>query len=234
MTLRTLAFALAIVPAAAHGQMDWIKPQVDAIQFGVILDSNNAAARRARPAAPRAALPQAANPATANASFAFASTPASRKAALDALIQRTSAANPDAGSQIAAAFRQHDPFAIYERVTAPAGVRPNDAADVFAAYIALGYIIATGAPDPTPAQFGAIRRQFAGSMAGNPRLATPTGRAALGEEMKLQFMLLHTGLKSAVEGKTLPQFRPQVAAMFAQQGLNFGELRLTDTGLARR
>lgn len=171
-----------------------------------------------------------ANRRTASSAFPFQSTLASRQAARQAYLSRIARTNPVLARTAAAQFEKHDFPRIYGSLVAPHGLRPNDAADVITAYTLLGYLIATGSGDPSPAQVRAIRAQIAARAATNPAMVDPAGRARLAEELKLSFVTLHAGWQSARKDGSLPRYSDGVARLFKSTGTDLRTLRMTDRG----
>ena len=173
--------------------------------------------------------------ATATAqSFAYQSTPELRQAAATGLIERVSQSNPDAGRAIADEIARHDFSRIYAGIVRPFGYRPDDSAASLAAYTLLGWLVATGAPDPDPGSALAVRAQVAQGLGSDRRFSSPQTRAELAEEMKLLFVTLHAGWQSARREGKLQQYSDGVAAMFLKQGTDLRALRLTDRGFVGR
>lgn len=178
-----------------------------------------------------------ARPAAAeNAAIAlpYRSTPALRREAADGLVARVSAQDPQAGAALREQLARHDFPRIFAGVVQPFGYRATDTADAVAAYTLLGWLIATGAPDPSPRAAQAVRSQVAASIAGNATFADSNTRAALAEEMKLLFVTLHAGWQSARKEGNLKMYSDGVARMWTQQtGNNLRNMRLTDRGFVR-
>lgn len=155
-------------------------------------------------------------------------TPALAREALSGYISRVRRSDPQAADMAAEQFRKHDYGRIYAGIVRPFGYRSDNLADSLAAYSLLSWLIATGSPDPTPAQAQAVRRQVALRLAQSPQLTAPRTRAELGEEMKLLFVTLHAGWQSARREGNLRQYGDGVARMIARQGgQDLRELRLT-------
>jgi hypothetical protein len=169
---------------------------------------------------------------TSSSAFPFRSTAASRQAAKQAYVSRIERSNPASARVARAELAKHDYFRIYAGLIAPFGLRAGDAVDAIAAYTMLGYIIATGSRDPSPAQVRAVRGQIAARAAANPAMADPTKRAGMAEELQLLFVTLHAGWQSARKDGSLPGYGDGVARLFKNNGVDLRALRLTDRGFA--
>lgn len=196
--------------------------------------NNTAGATTSRAAIGGGYLTRPARPGAANIAFPYRSTAELRRSAADGFIQRTTKSDPAAGKLIASEMAKHDFHRIYAGIVAPFGYRANDAADALAAYTLLGWLIATGAPDPSPAAAAAVRAQIAAGMANDQRFSDPRTRAELAEELKLLFVTLHSGWQSARrEGKLRP-YGDGVASMFRRfSGNDLRAMRLTEQGFVR-
>lgn len=176
-------------------------------------------------------------PATADGAaiaLRFTSTPALRREAANGLVERASAQNPEAGAALRDQLAKHDFPRIYAGIVKPFGYRTDDTADAVAAYTLLGWLIATGAADPSPRAAQAVRAQVAGSLSSNATFANPRTRAELAEEMKLLFVTLHAGWQSARREGNLKQYSDGVNAMFRNfTGNNLRAMRLTEQGFVR-
>ena len=151
-----------------------------------------------------------------------------------AMLRRLESRNPEAARVLAAQFAAHDFGRTYSGLVRPFGLRDDNAADIMTAYTVLGYLIATGAPDPTPASLQALRRRVAAQLARDPQFAAAS-RGQLGEEIKLLFVSLHAGWQSARKDGSLPAYADGVARLFAQQaGVDLRRVALTDQGFVAR
>lgn len=238
-TLAILALAAAPLPANAQAGMDWMTPTIEGQRFSDLVRYNDRvrAGGPGRPAAaPRTATTTTARPAAAArpaavspARTAIRSTPASQKASLAAYVARVSRSQPHYAAEASRMFAQHDAFQVYDTLIASSGLRGDDAADVLASYMLLGYEIASGG-EATPAQARGVRRQLAERIAASPALAALPVRTGMAEELKLTFVTLHAGYKSAHGEGTVDEYRTGVARFFAGQGTDFSRLRLSDEG----
>ena len=247
--MRWLIALAALAQAASSQAQDYI-PYLDIYAgnmiYGRMLESNLGIKDEPSPPARGAATRPTnvggpaylRNPARLDAaplSFAYDSTPALRRAAADSYVDRVRKSNAAAGVAIADQIAKNDFSRVYAGIVQPFGYRGNDAADALAAYTLLGWLIATGAPDPTPAQARAVRTQIAQAMATNAGLSGANKRAELGENLKLLFVTLHAGWQSARREGNLNQYSDGVNGMFRKfSGNDLRALRLTDRGLVPR
>lgn len=159
----------------------------------------------------------------------YRSTPATMQAALAAYIERGKSSNPKAAEAAERAMTHQDIGGIYRRIVAPFGLKDGNVADALTAYTVLGWMIANGRPDPSPSTVQAVRDQMTKRLVAVPQLSR-YDPVALGEELKVSFVILHSGWQSARRDGGMGQFADGVAAMFARQGLNVRALRLTSSG----
>lgn len=162
--------------------------------------------------------------------FGYQSTPALRKQAVAEFVARARKTQPEAvslGQQLA----RHDYDRIWRGIAGRYGLSPNDTADALTAYTVLGWLIANGASDTNATAVRAARAQIAERSAANPQFTSATGRAKLGEEFKILFVVLHSGWQSAQREGTAGAYRNGVARMFQQQsGTDLQAMRLTSNG----
>ena len=159
---------------------------------------------------------------------------AAQREAEFAYVARLRKVDAAAANMMEAQMRAHDFGDLYTRVVTPFGLRRGDLADEVAAYTLLGWLIATGAPNPTRGQVHAMRERIAQGLASEPRFTDATTRAQVGEELVISFVTIEAGWGSArKEGKT-QAYSDGVAAMFQKQtGSDLRQLVLTDRGLGK-
>lgn len=146
------------------------------------------------------------------------------------------AGNPDAAQAVEAESRRVDFAKVANDLLGAAGLRADDAADALTLYTAIGYLIANNdMSDPSPAMFRGLRSQIAPRLAADPRFASSTERAKLGEKMKFLTVILHAGWISAQKENNLPRYSRDVARLFQQQGgADLRSVRLTASGFVAR
>lgn len=127
---------------------------------------------------------------------------------------------------------------VYRSMLAGTGLRENDAVDALALYMLLGYAIVHNVQDAktiTPAMARGVRAQVASTAGSSRAFAAPGAAAKLGEEIKLQAVVLQYGWEGAIKAGTLPAYRQRIAGMFSREyNLDMSQLKLTNQGLARK
>lgn len=232
-----LSIAIALMVATPAVAQDFSSVGDMGISYGaatvnqVIVNSNNNPGLRSgqQPACGLAAGPGA-RIAPSSAPMRFQSTGATWQQTQAQYLARVEKANPAAGKALADEMARHDLAGIYAGLVAPFGLRADDAADVLAGYTVLGWLIATGASDPDPAAVRAVRDQFAGRLAVAPDFQSPSRRRAVGEELKIAFVTLHSGWQSARREGTLNQYARGVGDLFRRDDIDLRALRLTRDG----
>lgn len=165
----------------------------------------------------------------------YTPTRAVKERALAGYVARIARKDPAASRTVAQEFARHDAGSIYRGIAGSFGMRDNDIADILTSYTVLGYLVATGAPDPSPGSVVAARNQIAAGLAQNPKFADPRLRADLGEELKLLFVTVHAGWQAARREGNLKQYGDGIAAQWRRQsGKDLRALRLTSQGFSPR
>jgi hypothetical protein len=168
-----------------------------------------------------------------NAPIPFASTPASRRQALDAYLARAGRKNPKATAILAPELRQRNVHAEMSSGLRQWGLRIDDVADVMAAFLVQGYDTARG-NEASPAQVKGVRRQVAAQLLANPAMRNPATRTKLAEELKITTFIIAAGEASAKRDGDLAQYRRGVADMYRRiTGENIVGWRLTHAGFAQ-
>jgi len=239
---------LLLTPPAAHAQlsndliMETYNSNISVITNGAINKSvldkaiarNNAG--RTGNAANRSI---GANRSTAaSASTAYTPTPALRQQTVQGFVSRLKASNPAASQAIAANFGpgKYDYSKIYRDLTQDVGLRENDATDVLASYMILGWMIVNNVTNDkavTAPMAQGLRTQLAPLLADNPQARTHA--AQVGEEMKLQTVVVHSGWQSAIKQGKLTAYRQGINTMFkTQYGMDMTQFKLTSQGFAKK
>jgi len=231
LLLRALAAGLLLAAASsAHGQ-EPIMALDPTLMVGWTGNTGNAMAHAgtSRPASK-----------TATARFAYTATPALRQQTVVAVTKRLQATNAAAAQELTAAFGpgKADYAALYRAMLQDTGLRENDAADALASYLITGYQIVsglTGDHDISPAQNRGARAQVAAVLAANPQLRTPAAWAQVGEEFKLQTVLLGSGWVGATKAGTQQTYRQRVVTLFKNQyQMDMTQLQLTANGFTKQ
>ena len=217
----------------------YVSIQIETDRYGENLRRlNRGRTGASRPPAVPAALPPlfaALPPRGGSLALPYASTPELRRAVVEDYVAGIMRTNPGAAAAVGTQLAKHDYSGVFATITAPFGLRPGDVADVLAAYVLLGWLVAAGAPDPNPAQVAGARTQLAAGLAAQAAGDAPLDRARLAEQLKLQFVILHAGWMAALKEGTLPAYSNAVTAkILNQSGLNLRAVRLTAAGFEPR
>jgi len=201
----------------------------------------DAAVRRnsGRPTAPSGSKSAAARPTTTKTSAgstAYTSTPALRQQTVQGYVSRLRGSNPAGAQAVNTAFGpgKYDYGTVYRSILDGTGLHDNDAADALAAYMLMGYAIVHNIQDGkaiTVPMARGVRAQVAPLLAGTG--ASRSRLAQLGEEMKLQAVIVQGGWQSAIKEGKLATYQQGISNLFkTQYGLNLSQVKLTDQGLA--
>ncbi|MFD2721286.1 hypothetical protein ACFST9_21400 [Hymenobacter monticola] len=172
------------------------------------------------------------------ASFAYTPSAALKAQTVQNYVDRLKATNPAASRAVASTLGpgKYDYGQIYRGIIDGTGLADNDAAAAMSSFMIMGWMTTNNVLDDkaiTPAMAGGVRAQLASQMAGNAQLAAPGVAAKLGEEMKLQCVVVQGGWQAAVRERTLPAYRQSIAGMFKNQyGMDMARFRLTPQGFA--
>lgn len=174
------------------------------------------------------------------ARLTYTSTPALRQQTVQQLVSRLKTSSPSGAQAVQAAFGpgKTDYDQLYREALKTTAFANNDAAAALAAYLELGYQVVHNlkASDAiTASQERGLRAQAASILQQNARLRDPAAVAHLGEEMKLQTVVLLLSWQQSQTGGQEPAFRTRIAQQFRQgYGLDMAQLKLTDQGFAKR
>jgi hypothetical protein len=174
-------------------------------------------------------------PAAAALSLRYVATPALRKQVLTDTIARARAKNPQAAQAVQDMFARYDYTRIYEGVARPYGLGGDDTANAMSAYFILAWIIANGQSDVPGggASVHAVRAQFAATLAQSPS-GSPQNRAALGEELKILFAVMHAGWQGSMKEHDERAYADGVVRQFQQQaGIDLRSTSLDPRGFVR-
>ncbi|MBO2012294.1 hypothetical protein [Hymenobacter negativus] len=179
--------------------------------------------------------------ATATAkSLAYVPSAALKQKTVQGYVDRLKTKNPAASQAVASTFGpgKYDYGKVYKGLIEGYNLRENDAVDAMTAYIVLGWMIVNNVQDDkavTAAMVQGARAQVAPLLASNAKLAAPGVAAQVGEEMKLQSVIVQGGWQSAVKAGTLPAYRQGTASLFkTQYGLDLSQLKLTPQGFVAK
>ncbi|HEX8327897.1 MAG TPA: hypothetical protein VF629_10175 [Hymenobacter sp.] len=172
--------------------------------------------------------------------LAYIPSTSARRAAVEAQARRLKASNPALAAKLPGTFGPGGPAdfsLLYPKAIQGSGLRENDVADAFAAYLVGTYRVAHGeVPGGAflpPKLVSAVRTQYAPAaaraLAGRPASTT----AELGEFLKLQTVLLYVG---ATQGRPtdLTAFRQGAAVQLKQLfKMDVNALTLTERGFVQ-
>ena len=169
-------------------------------------------------------------------SLKYAPSPALAQQARAEFIAGLRAQNPAAAQAVEAESQRVDFAKVATDLLGASGLRADDAVDALTLYTAIGYLIANNdMSDPSPTMFKGLRSQIAPRLAADPRFASATERAKLGERLKFLTVILHAGWISAQKENSLPQYSRDVAQLFQREGgADLRRVRLTTSGFVAR
>ncbi len=174
---------------------------------------------------------------TASANLTYTPTPALRQQTVQGYVTRLKASNPAASQAIAANFGpgKYDYGQIYRGVTKESGLRDNDAADVLAGYLIVGWMIVHNVQDGnaiTVPMARGVRAQVAPLLANSASACSHA--AQIGEELKLQTVVIQGGWQSASKEGSLPAYQRSIRDLFRKQyGMDMSLFKLTSQGFVK-
>jgi hypothetical protein len=161
----------------------------------------------------------------------FTSSAELRAATVAREVRALRATNPIGAAETAREMAKHDYDTIFRGFLDGTPLRPDDAGDVLAAFVALQWMVANDSmTEPSPSALKAIRRTFVEPLAVKPPLSQPATRAAFAEQVKLRMVLHHAGWKAAKQLGVLPRFLATLSNEFIPAS-KLQALALTDEGL---
>jgi hypothetical protein len=97
-------------------------------------------------------------------------------------------------------------------------------------------VAVNGVPEAsvTPAMDWALQRQTTSLLRSNKSLTSSAAVVRLGEEMKLQAVVLYLGWQTAKKNGQEAQFKSNIASASKSKGLDLSTLRLTSIGLVKK
>jgi hypothetical protein len=173
-----------------------------------------------------------------NVSLAYVPTPALKQQTVQNLARQIQTQNAAAGQAITNAFGpgKADYNQLFSQIVQQSGLPANNVATAFAAYLEVAYVLVNSVPEAsvTAAMDRALQQQATGIMSRNSKLTSPAAVAKLGEELKLQAVMLYVGWQTAKKNGQETQFRSTIANTFKSKGLDLSVLRLTTNGLVKK
>jgi len=239
-----IAAALLLTVPAAQAQMspelimETYNSNISVITNGAINKSmmDNAVARNnaGRSSTGRTGAARAA----ASASTAYTPTAALRQQTVQGYVNRLKTSSPAGAQAIAAAFGpgKYDYGQVYRSIVDGTGLRENDAADALACYMIMGWAVVNNVQDDkaiTMPMARGVRAQVAPLVAGSAQMRTHA--AQLGEELKLQTVVVQGGWQSAIKEGKLAAYQQGIGNLFkTQYGMDMSQFKLTSQGFAKR
>ena len=178
-------------------------------------------------------------PAASQTVLRYVPTVAQQQQTVQAYVARLKPTDPKAAQAVATTFGPGKTSygQLYRETLAGSGFQDNDVASALGLYLELGYRIAHNIEDDkvvTPTQERGLRAQVAQILTQTGALTTPAAAARLGEEMKLQTVVLAVGWLQARKGSQLGTFRTTTTQQFkTTYGFDFQQIKLTDSGFSK-
>lgn len=177
--------------------------------------------------------------APAKTSFAYSSTPALRQQVVTSFARRLQSQSPQGAQTLKATFGpgKADYDQVYQQMLKTSALHNNNLADALAGLLVAGYQIVNNVQDRqvTPTMERGVRAQAASIIAQNSKFSSATTRAQLGEELKLQTVILALGYQETIKANTQAAYRQSIAAMFQNQyHMNLRGFKLTGQGFAKK
>ena len=178
-------------------------------------------------------------PSSRSVSLAYTPSATLKQQTVQEMGRKLQASNPAAGQAFTKALGpgKADYGQLFGEMVKASGLPANNAATALAAYLEVGYAIVNDVQDDksiTPVMDQGLQRQAAGLLSANKNLTSSAAVAKLGEEMKLQTVLLYLGWQSVRKSGQTAQFRSNIAQQFKQKGLDMSAVRLTTQGLVKK
>jgi len=174
------------------------------------------------------------------ARLTYTSTPSLRQQTVQNLAQRLQASNPMQAKALTTAFGpgKADYGQLYAAGLKGSGFQDNDAASALAAYLEMAYVVANNIQDTkaiTPAVDRGLRTQAAGLLRKNTTLTDASAVAKLGEELKLQTVILLSGWQQSLKTGQTASFSSNIARQFSNQyRFDLTQVKLTEQGFTKK
>ncbi|WP_324670589.1 hypothetical protein [Hymenobacter sp. GOD-10R] len=174
------------------------------------------------------------------ARLTYTPTASLRQQTVQNLAQRLQTSNPAQAKALNAAFGpgKTDYGQLYAAGLKGSGFQDNDAASALAAYLEIAYVVANNVQDTkaiTPAMDRGLRTQAAGLLRKNTSLTDASTVAKLGEELKLQTLILLSGWQQSLKTGQTASFSSNIAQQFANQyHFDLTQVKLTEQGFTKK
>ena len=158
---------------------------------------------------------------------------------LQELGNKLQARNPVAGQTLFNVFGpgKADYSQLFTQMVQQSGLPANNAATALAALLEVGYVIVNNVQNTssiTPAVDRALQQQAAGLLSQNKKLTSPAIVSKLGEELKLQSVVLYLGWQSALKNSQVNDYSSAIAKQFKGMGFDLSQVRLTSKGFVKK
>jgi hypothetical protein len=178
-------------------------------------------------------------PSAANiAKLSFQPSPGVRSESVAEFVKVFKTINADAGSQMEAAFAQVDIIEEIGKAMAPYGMKTDNMADAYGAYVLSAWMGANGrTEDATPAQMAGMQTMARNALTSVPDMMNldNTKKQRFTEALLLQiflYELMQEGVKQDPSAKTKVQADIKAAAK--EMGIDTDAFTLTPNGLVRK
>lgn len=174
------------------------------------------------------------------ARLTYTPTASLRQQTVQNLAQRLQTSSPAQAKALTAAFGpgKTNYGQLYAAGLKGSGFQDNDAASSLAAYLEMAYVVANNIQDTkaiTPAVDRGLRTQAAGLLRKNTSLTNATAVAKLGEELKLQTVILLSGWQQSLKTGQTASFSNNIARQFANQyRFDLTQVKLTEQGFTKK
>lgn len=176
--------------------------------------------------------------ATRNINLAYTPSAALQQQTVQNLVTKMRSKNAQAAQMVSNALGSGKASytQLFSQMVQESGLPANNAATALAAYLEIGYMVVNNVQSGiTPAMDRALQKQSAGILSQNSNLTSPATIAKLGEELKLQTVVLYLGWQNTLKNPVqLPQFRAGIAQQFKAMGLDMSKVKLTESGLGKK
>lgn len=172
--------------------------------------------------------------------YTYVSSPALRQQTVRQLAARLQPSDPAAAKSLTDSFGpgKTDYGQLYKSILDDTPLPDNDAAAALAAYLLTGYLVVNNIRDSkaiTPAMAQGVRTQVAALLAGSSALASPQAVGQVGEEMKLQTVILALGAQQSMKTNAFAAFQRSTRQLFSSQyGFDMTKVRPTSQGFIKQ
>jgi hypothetical protein len=171
--------------------------------------------------------------------FTYTTTPALRQQVVATFAKRLQAKSPQGAYAVNTTFGpgKADYDAFYRQMLSKSSLLNNNVADALTGLILVSYQIVNNisGAEINSAMESMARTQIASILAKNPKITSEATRAQMGEEMKLQSVVMVLGLQESAKTNTEQAYRQSIANMFQKQyGSDLTKMTLTNQGFVKK